>query len=68
MFLFPHFLVTGRETCCCGEMGKCNHTHLHLIWISCSQNHLVPVFWDTAYVSSNAQGSEVRKMSSREAI
>lgn len=42
-------------------MGKHNHTHLHLIWLSCSQNHLVPVFWDTAYVSIIAQGTVVRR-------
>ncbi len=56
--LFLHFLLTGRETCCCGEMGKCNYTNLHLIWLSCSQNHLVPVFWDTTYVSIPAYKCE----------
>lgn len=55
-------VLTGRETCCCGAMGKRNHTHLHLIWLSCSQNHLVPVFWDTPYVSVTAQGTVVRKI------
>lgn len=53
--------VTGRETRCRGEVGECHNTHLHLIWISCSQNHLVPVFWDKAHVSSKAQGSEAQQ-------
>lgn len=60
---FPNFLFTGRETCCCGEMGKCNYTHMHLIWLSRSQNHLVPVFWDTSYVSITSQTTVIRQMS-----
>lgn len=32
-------------------MGKRNHSHLHFIWLPCSQDHVVPVLWDTAYVS-----------------
>lgn len=52
---FVDLFLTGRETCCRGEMGKRNHAHLHLIWLSRSQNHLVPVLWDTAHVSITAQ-------------
>lgn len=57
--LYTYFLLLGRETSCCGEMGKHNHSHLHFIWLSCPQNHLVPMFWDTAFVSITALGGEL---------
>lgn len=60
--------VSGREARRRGEMGECHNTHLHLVWISCPQDHLVPVFWDKTHVSSKAQGSEARQWSLEEAI
>lgn len=50
----PSFLPTGRETNCCREMGKCNHTYLHFAWLSSSQNPLVSVFWNPTHVSITA--------------